>query len=40
VELGGVTAFAVISGLFVAALTAARRGAARNPAEAQDAARN
>jgi hypothetical protein len=29
-ELGGVAAFAVISGLFVAALTAARRGEGRN----------
>jgi hypothetical protein len=29
VEIGGVAAFAVIGGLFVAALTAARRGAGR-----------
>ena len=29
VEIGGVFAFAVISGLFIAALTAARRGAGR-----------
>jgi PAT family beta-lactamase induction signal transducer AmpG len=38
-ELVGVAAFGVISGLFVAALTAARRGAGRSLAEAQDAAR-
>jgi PAT family beta-lactamase induction signal transducer AmpG len=30
VELGGVAAFAIISGLFIAALTAARRGAGRD----------
>ena len=39
-ELVGVAAFAVIGGLFVAALTAARRGAGRNLAAArEDAAR-
>jgi PAT family beta-lactamase induction signal transducer AmpG len=37
-ELVGVAAFAVISGLFVAALTAARRGAGRSLAAAQDTA--
>ena len=38
VELGGLVVFAVISGLFVAALTAARRGAGRQLAAPQDAA--
>jgi PAT family beta-lactamase induction signal transducer AmpG len=38
-ELVGVAAFAAISGLFVAALTAARRGGGRNLADARDAAR-
>jgi hypothetical protein len=32
-EVGGVAAFAIIGGLFVAALTAARRGAGRALAE-------
>jgi MFS transporter, PAT family, beta-lactamase induction signal transducer AmpG len=39
-ELVGVAAFAVISGLFVAALTAARRGAGRSLAEGREASRN
>jgi PAT family beta-lactamase induction signal transducer AmpG len=39
-ELVGVVAFAAIGGLFVAALTAARRGGGRNLAEARDAARD
>jgi len=39
-ELGGLVVFAVISGLFVAALTAARRGAGRSLAAPQHAARD
>jgi PAT family beta-lactamase induction signal transducer AmpG len=39
-ELAGVAAFAVISGLFVAALTAARRGEGQNLADARTAARD
>jgi hypothetical protein len=39
-ELVGVAAFGVISGLFVAALTAARRGAGRGLAEGRAAAGN
>jgi hypothetical protein len=35
-ELVGVVAFAIISGLFVAALTAARRGAGRTLAAGRD----
>ena len=36
-EIVGIVAFAIIGGLFVAALTAARRGAGRHLAAAEDA---
>jgi MFS transporter, PAT family, beta-lactamase induction signal transducer AmpG len=37
-EVGGIAAFAIVGGLFVAALTTARRGAGRSLDAAQDAA--